>query len=187
MYIEHFFVKKLIMLLLGAVFVTLVISSVEFASADHLKPGKGIFNNETMVNLIPTKNSNYDIYLQITLRNAEGQLLTVVDAHSHGWIIPHEITDYVFDGQLIGEKEIVTIDGIKYEKARYIGNLDTMQLIGNPSQPKEYFSLWKVDLCGEVPGHGYTCVPIFQTNASQVSVTKDDIVKNSWTILRVID
>jgi len=187
MYIEHFFVKKLIMLLLGAVFVTLAISSVEFASADHLKPGKGIFKSEIEFNTVFSldEESKYKIHLRVEVRNAENQLVAVTES-SHGSYIPHNLTDDAFDRKL-GNKEIVTIDGIKYEKARYIGNLDTMQLIGNPSQPKEYFSLWKVDLCGEVPGHGYTCVPVFQTNASQVSVTKDDIVKNSWTILRAID
>jgi hypothetical protein len=186
MYIEHFFVKKLIMLLLGAVFVTLVISSVEFASADHLKPGKGIFNNETMVNLIPTKNSNYDIYLQITLRNAEGQLLTVVDAHSHGWIIPHEITDYVFDGQLIGEKEIVTIDGIKYEKATFVDSPPTEELLSADITP-HFIGLWFITFCAEIDGHGYTCIPMFQANTAHVLVDDTDTITLYWTILRVID
>ena len=36
----------------------------------------------------------------------------------HGWVIPHKVTDHVFD-TLMGEKEIVTIDNIKYEKVQY--------------------------------------------------------------------
>ena len=36
----------------------------------------------------------------------------------HGFVIPHQITDHVFD-TLMGKKEIVTIDNIKYEKVQY--------------------------------------------------------------------
>ena len=186
MCVEYFCMKKLMMLLLGVIFVTLVTSSVEFASADHLQPGKGIFKSEIKFNTVfLLDDSKYKIHLRVEVRNAENQLITVSES-SHGSYIPHNLTDDAFDRKL-GNKEIVTIDGIEYEKARYAANLNTMQLIGNVSQPKEYFSLWKIDLCGEVSGHGYTCAPIFQTNTSHVSVTKDDIVKNSWTILRVVD
>ena len=36
----------------------------------------------------------------------------------HGFVIPHQVTDHVFD-TLMGKKEIVTIDNIKYEKVQY--------------------------------------------------------------------
>ena len=178
--------KKLMMLLLGVIFVTLVTSSVEFASADHLQPGKGIFNNETMVNLVPTKNSNYDLYLQIEVRNAEGHLVSVIDSYGHGWVVPHEVTDYAFDGLVLDEKEIVTIDGIKYEKATYTNQATVEELIPI-SQTSHFIGLWFIHFCTELVGHGDTCIPVFQANTAQVLIEGDDTVTLYWTILRVVN
>ena len=38
--------KEFAIILLGIIFVTLIASSVQSISADHLEPGKGIFKNE---------------------------------------------------------------------------------------------------------------------------------------------
>ena len=110
--------KKFTVLLLSVVFVALIASSIQSISADHLEPGIGIFSGEQEVSLIPTKNTNYQVYLQAVLRTGDGQLITIIESTETGAYIPHKISDHVFD-TLMGKKEIVTIDNIKYERVQY--------------------------------------------------------------------
>ena len=112
-----FYVKKFTIVLLSVIFVTLIAGSVQSITADH-ESGKGIFKNEKEVKIITTENTNYLVYLQTVLRNGDGQLINVTENTKTAAYIPHELTDHVFD-TLLGEKEIVTIDNIKYEKVQY--------------------------------------------------------------------
>ena len=180
--------KEFVILLLGFAFVTLIACPVQFVAADHLEPGIGIYKDETTVNLIPIRDSKYQIYLQVEVRNAQGQLVGIFEG-THGHIIPHKITDITFDEKL-GKIEIVTIDNIKYEKALYRGQLDVKQLLsnnlGNITSP-HFIGLWQIDLCGAVDGHYSRCISVFQSNTSQVPITEEDIVTNQWTVLRIID
>jgi len=111
--------KKFTALLLSVIFVTLIAGSVQSIAADHLEPGQGIFVDDAEVNLATTEDSNYQVYLQMVLRNGDDQLINVTESTANGAYISHEITDHVFD-TLMGEKEIITIDNIKYEKVQYI-------------------------------------------------------------------
>ena len=172
--------------LLGVIFVTLVSSSIQSIYADHLEPDQGIFSSEDEIEYITTEDSNYKIYLQAVLRNGDGQLISVVESTVYGTILPHKITDHVFD-TLMGEKEIIIIDDVKYEKAEIIVTLDTKELMGNPSRTSHVVGLWIIHLCGEsefFAEHGYRCLPVFQANTNQVSIMIDDIVTAHWTILR---
>ena len=180
--------KEFVILLLGFALVTLIACPVQFVAADHLKPGIGIYKDETTVNIMPIRDSKYQIYLQVEVRNAQGQLVGIFEG-THGNIIPHKITDLTFDEKL-GKKEIITIDNIKYEKALYRGQLDVKQLLsddlGHITSP-HFIGLWKIDLCRAVDGHYNRCIAIFQANTSQVPITEEDTVTNQWTILRAID
>ena len=98
--------KKFTMLLLGVIFVTLIAGSVQSVTADHL------FEDENVVNHVSTKDSKYQIHVQVQVRNEQGQLVSISEG-THGKYIPLEITDYVFNEKL-GKKEIVTVDNIKY-------------------------------------------------------------------------
>ena len=110
--------KVFLIQLLSITFVLLITGSIQSVTADHLEPGQGIFKNESRNRMkVPTKDSNYQIYLQTVLRNGDGQLISVAEG-MHGFVIPHQVTDHVFD-TLMGKKEIVTIDNIKYEKVQY--------------------------------------------------------------------
>ena len=111
------YMKRFTKILLGAIFVALIACSIQSVSADH-ESGKGIFKNENEVDLVTTTNTNYQVYLQAVLKNGDDQLISVTENTKTGAYIPHEISDYVFD-TLMDEKEIVTIDNIKYEKAQY--------------------------------------------------------------------
>ena len=180
--------KEFVILLLGFALVTLIACPVQFVAADHLKPGIGIYKDETTVNIMPIRDSKYQIYLQVEVRNAQGQLVGIFEG-MHGHIIPHKITDLTFDEKL-GKKEIVTIDNIKYEKALYRGQLDVKNMLSNDlgqiTSP-HFIGLWKIDLCGAVDGHYSRCMAVFQANTSQVPITVEDTVTNQWTILRAID
>ena len=112
-----FYMKKFTIWLLSAVFVTLIACSIQSISADH-ESGEGIFKDKSEVNLVTTQDSDYQVYLQTVLRNGDGQLINVTEITRTGAFVQHEITDYVFD-TLLGKKEIIIIDNIKYEKVQY--------------------------------------------------------------------
>ena len=172
--------KEFVILLLGFALVTLIACPVQFVAADHLKPGIGIYKDETNVNIIPIRDSKYQIYLQVEVRNAQGQLVGIFEG-THGNIIAHKITDLTFDEKL-GKKEIVTIDNIKYEKVQ---NVDV-----NPSKKEDaldYTAIWKKSLCGEIVGHEPSCLPVFRASTTVGLVSQTDVVINNWTILRVMN
>ena len=200
--------KKFTMLLLSVIFITLTTGSVQSVAADHSEPGEGIFKDTGEVVVLATWGSNYQIYLQTVLRNGDGQLISVSEGTSgNGYIIPHKVTDHVFD-TLMGKKEIVTIDNIKYEKVQYTFSPTLEQRTENIypifeeipieylveeealAQMKEdirdYYS-WKIHYCATFEGHGYVCIPLFVAFTVVELVTQTDVVTHQWTILRELD
>ena len=177
--------KKIVILLLGAIFILLLVDSTESVTADHLEPGEGIFKNENQINLVSIKDSKYQAYLQIEVRNVQGQLISITEA-THVKHIPHKITDYVFD-TMLGKKEIITIDGIEYEKIQFEGIHDIEQLIPPDKRPSHFIGNWFISTCQVFDNHGDVCVSAFQANSAFVFLEEDDIVKNRWIILRIIN
>ena len=196
------------MLLLSVIFVTLTACSVQSVTADHSEPGEGIFKDTGEVVVQATWGSNYQISLQTVLRNGDGQLISVSEGTSgNGYIIPHKVTDHVFD-TLMGKKEIVTIDNIKYEKVQYTFSPTLEQRTENIypifeeipieylveeealAQMKEdirdYYS-WKIHYCATITGHGDECIPIFQVLIPNMTLEPHDVVTHQWTILRELD
>ena len=137
------------------------------------------------MNLILDKDSKYKIHLIVEVRNAQGQLISVTET-TGGNVIPHKITDHVFD-DLMGEKEIVTIDNIKYEKVQYSGKPDMKQLVEIYNKTFTLYWNWVVTLCSTIDNHGYTCIAPFSTSTAFVSLVEDNVVQNHWTILRIIN
>ena len=177
--------KEFVIPLLGTIFVLLLVNSTESVAADHLEPGEGIWKDENRVNLVTTKDSKYQVHLQVEVRNAQGQLISISET-SHVNHIPHEITDNTFN-TMLGKKEIITIDNVKYEKVQYVGTLDIEQLLPPSKRPSHFIGNWVISLCQVFDKHGYDCVAPWQANSSFVSLEEDDIVKNYWTILRIIN
>ena len=177
--------KKLVIPLLGTIFVLLLAGYVESVSADHLESGEGIWKDENRVNLVTTKDSKYQVHLQVEVRNAQGQLISITET-SYVNHIPHEITDNTFD-TMLGIKEIITIDNVKYEKIIYAPALDIEQLLPPPKKPSHFIGNWVISLCKVFDKHGYTCISPWQANPAFVSLEEDDVVKNHWTILRIIN
>ena len=89
--------KVFLIQLLSIIFVALIIGSIQSVTADHLDPGKGLFKDEAKTEIAKTEDSNYRVYLQTVLRNADGQLIGVIHEPGgglHGWVIPHKVTDH---------------------------------------------------------------------------------------------
>ena len=201
--------KWLVMQLLGVIFVALIACSIQSVSADH-ESSEGIFKDKSEVNLVTTQDSDYQVYLQAVLRNGDGQLINVTENTKTGAHISHEIADHVFD-TLMDEKEIITIDNIKYEKVQYtfsptlvqrwIGmypifseitfefNVDEDASDEMNEKTKDY-SLWKIHYCADFSaiGHdGYKCIPVFQVTVPTMILEPDDDVTQHWTILRELN
>ena len=198
--------KAFVIQLLSIIFVTLIAGSIQSVTADHLEPGIGIFKDKTEVELVTAQDLNYQVYLQTVLRNGDGQLISVTEG-LHGFVIPHKITDDIFD-TLMGKKEIVTIDNIKYEKVQYTFSPTVEQrtekiypifeeihieyvveedvLAQMKEEIRDYYR-WQIHYCATFEGHVYTCIPVFQTFAVVELVTYTDVVTHQWTILRVLN
>jgi len=201
--------KVFLIQLLSIIFVLLITGSIQSVTADHLEPGKGLFKDEKAVETAKTEDTSYRVYLQTVLRNADGQLIGVIHGSTdglQGWVMPHKITDHVFD-TLMGEKEIVSIDNIKYEKVQYTFtptleqrtikfypifeeipikyelDKNTLALM---KELREYYS-WKIHYCATFEGHGYVCIPVFQARGASMYVDNGDVIKNQWTVLRELN
>ena len=194
------------MVLLSVAFVTSIVGSMGFVAADHLEPGQGIYVDEGEVNLVTSTDTKFQVYLQAVIRNEDGQLINVTESTATGAYIPHKITDDVFD-TLMGKKEIIIVDNIKYEKVQYTytptyeqrfiglypiyagvvlefeyeeGALSKMQ------RDKDY-SLWKIHHCATFKGHDYDCIPVFQVLVPTMTLQTGDVVTQQWTILRILN
>ena len=166
---------------------TLIIGSIQYASADHSLGGQGIFKDENNVNLASTIDSKWIIHLQVVVRDTQDQLVSVTEV-THGSYIPHEISDYIFD-EYLGEKEIINIGKVSYEKAELIA---TENVKGFPFKTsfEDMQAFWGIEYCIKTKEHGneqgISCIPIFQTNTPHVSLDEDDTFTLHWTILREI-
>ena len=199
--------KVFVIQLLSIIFVTLIAGSIQSVTADHLEPGIGIFKDKAEVELVTAQDSNYQVYLQTVLRNGDGQLISVTEGGIRGYVVPHKVTDHIFD-TLMGKKEIVTIDNIKYEKVQYTFSPTVEQrtekiypifeeihieyvveedvLAQMKEEIRDYYR-WQIHYCATFEGHAYTCIPVFQTFAVVELVTYTDVVTHQWTILRVLN
>ena len=223
--------KKFTVALLGVIFVALIACSVQSISADHLEPGIGIFKDDGEVGLRDTKGvtgmtgsipkydssgnviemSNYLVFLQTVYRNGDGQLISAVESTANAGYIPHKITDDVFD-TLMGKKEIVTIDNIKYEKVQYVFSPTlnqrwlgmypifeeitikfkepTEDIRAKMNEKVKNYSIWKIHYCADFSsiGHaGYQCIPVFQVLVPTMTMEPQDVVTHQWTILRELN
>jgi len=194
------------MLLLGVIFVALIACSIQSVSADH-ESSEGIFKDKSEINLVTTQDSDYQVYLQAVLRNGDGQLINVTENTKTAAYIPHKIADHVFD-TLMGKKEIVTIDNIKYEKVQYTFSPTLEQrtektypifeefpieyvvegdaLVQMKEDIRDYYR-WVIHYCATFKGHEYSCIPVFQAFTVVELVTHTDVVTHQWTILRVLN
>ena len=201
------YVRKFTIVLLSAIFLTLISYSAQSVAADHVESGDGVYKNFGDVNIVPTKDSKYKIHLQLILRTNDGQLINITESSRSAAYIPHAITDHVFD-TLMGKKEIITIDNVTYEKVqyRYTPTLEHRFMGLYPIFSENYdlefestpearelmhkhkdFSMWKIHYCATFEGHGFSCIPIFQDLVPTMTLEEHDVITHQWTILRILN
>ena len=202
--------KWLITPLLGAIFVALIACYIQSVSADH-ESSEGIFKDKSEVNLADTKNTNYQVYVQLVHRNGDGHLISIIESTANAGHISHKLTDDIFD-TLMGKKEIIIIDNIKYEKVQYTFSPTLEQrwmgmypILGNPitininvegdaaaqvNKKIKDHNVWKIHYCADFAniGHdGLQCIPVFQVLVPTMTLEPTDVITQHWTILRELN
>ena len=173
--------------LLGVIFVALITSSLPSITADEPVDNKVVSEDADKLNVVPTKDPKYKIYLHVIVRNAQGELISVADTlpcqfgrNCFEYML-HEVSDYVFD-TLLGKKEIITIDNIKYEKVHHSNTLKVKIV-------KDQTSKWALDVCGTpLEKYGFYCATVFGTNKTTVMYLEvGDVITTNWIILRAMN
>ena len=155
---------------LNVIFILLIIGSVQSVLAadttNILKP-------------VPIKNSEYLFHLQVVLRDIDGRLISVTES-TNGYYIPHDVTDQVFDNDF-GEKEIVIVNNIKYEKAQF-----TEQYSLDLPYKLMFFIPIEIDV---FDGSKTVIVDayIFQAFVPLVYLEEDYVINTQWTIHRELN
>ena len=174
---------RLLLFSVVAFSVMFLIGFIQSVTADHLESDTGLFVTESKTNLVTSNNTNYQIHLQLVIRNGDGQLISVLENNIGGYI-PHKITDDIFDTAM-GEKEIITIDNIMYEKVQWTNSGGYTPDERN-KKTKDY-SIWKIGTCADFSDIGHSkhqCISIFQVLLPTITLELGDVATENWTILR---
>ena len=159
--------EKFFKIMLISVFTALIAGSVQDVLAQDITD---IFEP------VPIKNSEYQFHLQVILRDVDGGLISVTES-TNGYYIPHEITDQIFDNDF-GEKEIVIVNNIKYEKVQF-----TEQY----SLDLPFKLMFFIPVAIEVSDGLKTVIVdanIFQAFVPLVYLEENNVINTQWTILR---
>ena len=129
---------------------------------------------------VTIKDSEYQFYLQAVHRDTDGRLINVVES-THGYYIPHEITDESFDkcfGANICKKEIVVVDNKKYEKVQFTDKYSLESPV-----TLMFLIIAKLSV---FDGNEIVIVnaPIFQAFVPLVYLEEDNVIYAQWTIFR---
>jgi len=128
---------------------------------------------------IPIKNSEYQFHLQVTLRDANGILISVTET-TNGYYIPHNITDEAFDYNF-GKKEIVVVDNIKYEKVQFTEKYSVDLPL------KLMFFIPVILEVSYGPETVLADANIFQAFSPLVYLEENSVINTQWTIFRMLN
>ena len=166
--------KKFAMVMLGAIFITLIVSSFQSLAAQN--------ENDVM-------NSEYKVHLQVIIRDANGQLVSVIES-TNTKIFPTYLPDgtlvegfiyYMFDRELQNDYQVITIDGTKYEKVVWttpIQETDPGMIVTTTTQ---------LDICGTFEVYGEMCIPSLGASFSWIDLDLSFTTIDKWTVLRVMN
>ena len=162
--------KNFSKVMLSIIFTALIVGSVQPVLADDITD---IFKP------VPIKNSEYQFHLQVVLRDVDGRLISVTES-TNGYYVPHDVTDEAFDHNF-GEKEIVTVDNIMYEKVqfteKYSLDLPEKLMFFIPAVIEVSYGLETVIV------DAY----IFQAFVPLVYLEEDNVINTQWTIFRKLN
>ena len=180
--------EKFTIVLLSTIFITLITSSVQYVTADHVEElGQGIFKDEYTLNSAFSKDSKYQINLHVIVRNAQDQLVSVSEA-THGYYLPHQLTGWIIDRMQPGDnlsKEIVIIDKMKYEKIHLIDTYDAQTAVTEIDV--DVRTKWTLKFDEYIGGHGLMRMSVFKISVPVYPIAVDDVLTLHWTILRIIN
>ena len=128
---------------------------------------------------VPIKNSEYQFHLQVTLRDADGMLISVTET-TNGYYIPHDVTDEAFDYHF-GKKEIVLVDNIKYEKVQFTEKYSVDLPL------KLMFFISSILEVSYGPETVIVDANIFQAFSPLVYLEENNVINTQWTIFRVLN
>ena len=179
--------------MLSVIVLTIIASSAQAVIADH----DAAHSRLKTASFDPDFNVGYEVYVQTTIRDAHGQLLSVSDA-TNAWILIPTFTDgiripgfvdYVIDGGFLGEKELITIDNVKYEKLQFVNEDDDSSRLCPTCTEVSVISGIVYNGCGTFEGteYGYQCIPLFKAKSPQMHVAEGNVISSQWTILRVMN
>ena len=165
-----FYMKNFSKVMLIPIFTALIVGSVQPVLADDITD---------LFKPVPIKNSEYKFHLQVVLRDAGGGLISVTES-TNGYYVPHDVTDEAFDHNF-GEKEIVTVDNIMYEKVqfteKYSLDLPEKLMFFIPAVIEVSYGLETVIV------DSY----IFQAFVPLVYLEEDNVINTQWTIFRKLN
>ena len=165
-----FYMKNFSKVMLIPIFTALIVCSVQPVLADDITD---------LFKPVPIKNSEYQFHLQVVLRDVDGRLISVTEA-TNGYYVPHDVTDEAFDHNF-GEKEIVTVDNIMYEKVqfteKYSLDLPEKLMFFIPAVIEVSYGLETVIV------DSY----IFQAFVPLVYLEEDNVINTQWTIFRKLN
>ena len=165
-----FYMKNFSKVMLIHIFTALIVGSVQPVLADDITD---------LFKPVPIKNSEYQFHLQVVLRDVDGRLISVTEA-TNGYYVPHDVTDEAFDHNF-GEKEIVTVDNIMYEKVqfteKYSLDLPEKLMFFIPAVIEVSYGLETVIV------DSY----IFQAFVPLVYLEEDNVINTQWTIFRKLN
>ena len=190
--------KKYSKVMLCAIFTVLIAGSIQSSSSDDsLEPDKLCY-----IGHCPSYdaiNEGYKLHLQMIIRNADGQLVTVIESTTTT-LLPTYIPNGVADPELVDisietklqDKYLVVItDNTKYEKVQWVtkpklgsetGILKSGMMAGVKLPSRIVLSL-----CADYEEYGRQCIPSFEAKLPQYYLEDDDVTTSQWTILRELD
>ena len=176
---------------ISTIFIALIAGSAQYVMADNAAL--------IGVDIIPTKDSELQVHLQVVVRDSQGQLVSVTESTS-GWTtialpgntilgivmvdnkqVITNLTDNVFNEEI--EREIITINGIKYEQVQWIDTTSSCEeetCMGI----HQNVGTWNINFYGDFDEFGFLNIPLFQAMTSNVILDEDDKITNQWTVLR---
>ena len=127
--------------------------------------------------------SEYIMHIQVEVRNAQGHLVSVTESIFGN----HELSDHAFDS-LVAQKEIITIDGIEYEKVQLEISSESPDMVDvSPGREvREYGKTLQYNLCGVSEHDKLSCVTL-QSARYWALTEPGDVSTAIWTILRPAD
>ncbi|MBI2006346.1 MAG: tetratricopeptide repeat protein [Nitrosopumilales archaeon] len=123
------------------------------------------------IRLIPITNSKYLGHVVLQVRNSQGTLVSVFVSDALGYL-PHEVTDEYLNSSPV--KELVEIDGQKYEKREFVETLHGKKSSFIGKAVLGYDKL------------GYDIYP-FDVLPHGIIMEKGDTLRADWTILKKIN